>query len=85
MILESELAIAKIKGKTIEVFKTNLDNRRNKMNLLDKKLDKKKAKTKNFKEKNRLLECHSQMINTNNTQLNKNNILLLEKMRNMDE
>jgi 5-bromo-4-chloroindolyl phosphate hydrolysis protein len=85
MILESELVIAKVKRKTIEVFKTNLDNKRNKINMLDKKLDKKKAKTKHFKEKNRLLECHSQMINTYNTQLNKNNMLLLEKKRNMDE
>jgi hypothetical protein len=37
-----------------------------------------------LEEKNELLECHNQMIDTNNNQLNKN-VLLLENMRNMDE
>jgi hypothetical protein len=31
------------------------------------------------------LEHHNQMINTKNNQLNRNNMFLLKKMRNMDE
>jgi hypothetical protein len=59
VILESELAIAKIKGKTIEVFKTNLDNRRNKINLLDKKLDKKRQRQKILKKRT---DCSSATV-----------------------
>jgi hypothetical protein len=47
-------------------------------------MGKKKAKEKHLEEKNELLECHNQMIDTNNNQLNRN-VLLLENMRNMDE
>jgi hypothetical protein len=39
VILESELAEEKAKGKVIRVFKTDLDNKKNE-NLLKKKVDK---------------------------------------------
>jgi hypothetical protein len=53
--------------------------------MLEKKLDKEKAKAKHLEEKNELLKYHNQMIDTNNNQLNMNNMLLLKKMRNRDE
>jgi len=74
----------KPKEKVVEVFKIDLDNKRNEINVLDKKLDKEKAKVKNLEEKNGLLKCHNQIIDTNNNQLNRN-MLLLENMRNIDE
>jgi len=49
-VLKSELTEAKAKGKAIEVFKTDLDNKRNEISLLEKKLDKKKAKAKHLEE-----------------------------------
>ena len=61
------------------------NNKRNEIYLLEKKLDKEKAKEKYLEEKNRLLEWHNHMIDTNNNQLNRKNMLLLEKMRNMDK
>jgi len=48
--LESELAEAKTKGKVIEVFKNDLDNMRNEINLL-KKFNKEKAKANIWKKK----------------------------------
>jgi hypothetical protein len=85
MMQESELAEEKAKRKAIGVFKIDLDNKKNEINLLEKKLNrKKKGKENHLEEKNELLECHNQMIDTNNNQLNKN-VLLLENMRNMDE
>jgi aspartate carbamoyltransferase regulatory subunit len=84
-MLESELAKAKAKIKVIGVFKIDLDNKKYEMNMIDKKLNKEKANAKYLEKKNGLLKCHNQMINTNNNQLNKKNMLLLENMRNMDE
>ena len=66
VMLESELAKAKAKGKFVGVFRTDLDNNRNEINLLEKKLHKEKAKAKHLEEKNELFECYNQMINTNN-------------------
>jgi hypothetical protein len=43
-----------------------LENKRNEINLLKKKLNKEKAKAKYLEEKNGLLDCHNQMIDTNN-------------------
>jgi hypothetical protein len=40
VILESELAKAKAKGKAIGVLKIDLDKMRNEINLLEKQLDK---------------------------------------------
>jgi hypothetical protein len=85
MMQESELAEEKAKRKAIGVFKIDLDNKKNEINLLEKKLDQEKAKAKHLKGKNGLLEYHNQMIDTNNNQLNRNNMLLFEKIRNMDE
>jgi len=82
-MLESELAKAKAKGKVIGVFKIDLDKMRDEINLLKEKLDKEKANA--LEEKNGLLEHHNQMIDTNKNHLNKNNMFLLEKMRNMDQ
>jgi hypothetical protein len=48
--LESELAEAKAKGKVVKVFKNDLDNMRNEINLL-KKFNKEKAKAKHLEEK----------------------------------
>ena len=56
---------------------------RDEINLPEEKLDKEKANA--LEEKNGLLEHHNQMIDTNKNQLNRNNMFLLEKMRNMDE
>jgi hypothetical protein len=69
----------------VKVFKTDLDNIRDEIILLNKKLEKKKGQDKTFGRKKRTVECHNQMIDTNNNQLNRNNIFLLEKMRNMDK
>jgi len=85
VILKSELADVKAKRKATGASKTDLDNKRIEINLLEKKLDKEKSKAKHLEEKNGPLECHNQVIDTNNNQLNRNNMLLLEKMRNMDE
>jgi hypothetical protein len=48
VVLESELAEEKAKGKAIEVFKTDLDNKRNEISLLEKKLDKKQKPRQNI-------------------------------------
>jgi predicted RNase H-like nuclease (RuvC/YqgF family) len=44
VMLESELAEAKAKEKTVGVFKTDLDNKKNEINLLEKKLNRKKKR-----------------------------------------
>lgn len=44
------------------------NNQRTEINLLEKKLDKEKAKVKYLEEKNGLLEWHNHMIDTNNNQ-----------------
>jgi len=44
VMLESELAEAKAKEKAVEVFKTDLDNKKNEINLLEKKLNREKKK-----------------------------------------
>jgi len=54
--LKSELAEAKAKGKVVEVLKNDLDNMRNEINLLKKKFNKEKAKTKHLEEK---INCSS--------------------------
>jgi predicted ATP-binding protein involved in virulence len=84
-MLESELAKEKAKEKVVGVCKIDLDNEKNEINLLKKKLKKEKAKEKHLEENNRLLECHNQMIDTHNNQLNRNNMLFLEKMINVDK
>ena len=58
-MLESELAEEKAKGKVVGVFKIDLDNKKNEINLLEKKLDKKKVKTKHLKENNGMLKFHN--------------------------
>jgi 5-bromo-4-chloroindolyl phosphate hydrolysis protein len=78
------LAEVKAKGKVVKVLRTDLDNIRDEINLIEKKL-KKKAKAKHLEEKNGLLESHNQMIDSNNNKLNGNNMFLLEKLRSMDE
>jgi len=45
-MLESELVKTKAKGKVIGIFKFDLDNKKYKINLLEKKLNKEKAKAK---------------------------------------
>ena len=59
MMLESELAKAKAKGKVVGVFKINLDKMRDEINLPEEKLDKEKGKAKHLEEKNELLEHHN--------------------------
>jgi len=59
VILESELAKAKAKGKAIGVLKIDLDKMRNEINLLEKQLDKENTKEKHSEEKNELLEHHN--------------------------
>ena len=59
MMLETELNKAKAKEKVVRVFKTDLDNKRHKINMLKKKLKEEKAKAKHLKKKNELLKCHS--------------------------
>jgi predicted RNase H-like nuclease (RuvC/YqgF family) len=54
--LKSEFAEAKAKGKVVEVFKNDLDNMRNEINLLKKKFNKEKAKAKHLEEK---INCSS--------------------------
>jgi predicted RNase H-like nuclease (RuvC/YqgF family) len=46
--LESELAEAKAKEKAVEVFKPDLDNKKNEINLLEKKLNRKKKPRQNI-------------------------------------
>jgi hypothetical protein len=47
------------KSKAVGVFKIDLDKIRNEINLLEKKLDKENAKTKNLEEKNEMLKHHN--------------------------
>jgi hypothetical protein len=49
VMLESELAEAKSKGKVVGVFKINLDKMGNEFNLLEKKLDEENAKANHLK------------------------------------
>jgi hypothetical protein len=77
VMLESELAEVKAKEKAVGNSKID------KINLLKRELDNEKIRAKNL-EKNGLLEHHNQMIDTNNNQLNRSNMLLLEKMSKMD-
>jgi predicted RNase H-like nuclease (RuvC/YqgF family) len=50
VMLKGELTETKTKEKIVGVFKTDLDNKRNKINLLKKKLDK-KSQGKTFRRK----------------------------------
>jgi hypothetical protein len=79
VMLESELAEEKAKEKVVGNSKID------KKNLLKRELDNEKIRAKHLEEKNGLLEHHNQMIDTKNNQLDRSNMLLLEKMSNMDE
>jgi len=79
VMLESELAEEKAKEKVVGNSKID------KKNLLKRELDNEKIRAKHLEEKNGLLEHYNQMIDTKNNQLDRSNMLLLEKMSNMDE
>jgi len=51
VILESELVEEKAKGKAIKVFKTDLENKKNEINLLKEKLNKEKVKQNIWKKR----------------------------------
>ena len=84
VIQKSELTKVKAKGKAVKI-KIYLDKIRNEIKLLEEKLDKENDEVKHLEEKNELLKHHNQRIDINNNQLNKNNMFLLENMRNMNE
>lgn len=67
---ESKLAEVKAKGEAVK------NSQIKKVELLKRKFDKEKIKMKHLEEKNGLLEHHNQMIDTNNNQLNRSNMLL---------
>jgi len=52
-MLESELAKKKTKRKVVGILKIDLDKMRNKINILEEKIDKKKGQDKAFERKER--------------------------------
>jgi disulfide oxidoreductase YuzD len=79
MMLESELAEAKAKGKVVRNSQTD------EINLLKRELNNEKIRLKYLEVKNKLMKHHNKMTDINNNQLNRSNMLLSEKMSNMDE
>ena len=88
MMMESRLAELQEferKGKEEEFVKANLVAKKNEIRMLKMKFDKEREKVKQLTEKLEASEKHKEQIDTNNNTLNRNNMLLLEKMAKVDE
>ncbi|KAL3592250.1 hypothetical protein D5086_010890 [Populus alba] len=88
VMIESQLAelqYSKRKGKEEEVVKTELATKKNEIRMLKAKLDKERERVKQLTEKWEASEKHKEQIDTNNNTLNRNNMLLMEKMAKADE
>jgi chromosome segregation ATPase len=73
------------KRKGFEAVEAELTVKKNEIKVLRIKLDKENEKVKYLDEKLAAMEKHKDQINTNNTALNKTNMLLIEKMTKTDE
>jgi chromosome segregation ATPase len=76
----AELQEFKRKGNEEEVLKADLEIR-----TLKVKFDKEREKVKQLTKKLEVSEKHKEQIDTNNNTLNRNNMLLIEKMAKVDE
>jgi len=88
MMIESRLAELQEferKGKEEEVVKADLAVKKNEIRMLKVKFDKEREKVKQLTEKLEVSEKHKEQIDTNNNTLNRNNMLLKEKMAKVDE
>ena len=86
--LESRLmgfAKEESKRKGFEAVEAELAVKKNEIKVLRIKLDKEREKVKYLDEKLAAMEKHKDQIDTNNTALNKTNMLLIEKMTKTDE
>jgi len=81
----AELQEFKRKGKEEEVVKADLATKKNEIRMLKAKLDREREKVKQLTEKLEASEKHKEQIDTNNNTLNRNNMLLMEKMAKVDE
>jgi len=81
----AELQEFERKGKEEEVVKADLAAKKNEIRMLKVKFDKEREKVKQLTEKLEVSEKHKEQIDTNNNTLNRNNMLLIEKMAKVDE
>ena len=73
------------KGKEEELVKADLVAKKNEIRMLKVKFDKEREKVKQLTERLKASEKHKEQIDTNNNTLNRNNMLLMEKMAKVDE
>jgi chromosome segregation ATPase len=88
MMIESRLAELQEferKGKEEEVFKADLAAKKIEIRTLKLKFDKEREKVKQLTKRLEVSEKHKEQIDTNNNTLNRNNMLLIEKMAKVDE
>jgi hypothetical protein len=79
VMLKSELVEVTVKEDAVNNSQTK------EIDLIKRKLNKVKIRIKHLEEKNGLLEHHNQMIDTNNNQLTRRNMILSKKISNTDE
>jgi len=88
MMTESRLAELQEferKGNEEEVLKADLAAKKVEIRMLKVKLDKEREKVKQLTKRLEVSEKHKEQIDTNNNTLNRNNMLLIEKMAKVDE
>ena len=88
MMIESRLAELQEferKGNEEEVLKADLAAKKVEIRMLKVKLDKEREKVKQLTKRLEVSEKHKEQIDTNNNTLNRNNMLLIEKMAKVDE
>jgi hypothetical protein len=88
MMIESRLAELQEferKGNEEEVLKADLAAKKIEIRMLKVKFDKEREKVKQLTNRLEVSEKHKEQIDTNNNTLNRNNMLLIEKMAKVDE
>jgi len=81
----AELQEFERKRKEEEVVKADLATKKNEIRMLKAKLDREREKVKQLTEKLEASEKHKEQIDTNSNTLNRNNMLLMEKMAKVNE
>jgi chromosome segregation ATPase len=81
----AELQEFERKGNEEEVLKADLAAKKIEIRTLKVKFDKEREKVKQLTKKLEVSEKHKKQIDTNNNTLNRNNMLLIEKMAKVDE
>jgi chromosome segregation ATPase len=81
----AELQEFERKGNEEEVLKADLAAKKIEIRTLKVKFDKEREKVKQLTKKLEVSEKHKEQIDTNNNTLNRNNMLLIEKMAKVDE